>query len=355
MSWASKRQTTRPEDEGYCLMGLFRVHMPLLYGEGRNAFLRLQYEIVRQSNDESLFAWHMNDPQSGIFATSPVAFARSGDISPTLAPGLDRAPYTITNKGLAFDAEYRILPFRHLEPPVGCTFTARASSFTYVLLPLDCATGGMREKPFTLILQIHPRDSPRTFVRLLPEEDHVYEKYFALGGKPQRRVIYIQRYMDLRGDVEKRYSHQWLSPTGVVRDRIAGGSRCTSRAGSVVCSELEDDTPDDNDPEKSMIIRQRSAIPLCLHALSSRNTLTSSAKPKEAATIAQGQLSYSRATSRSSSSKYQLRYPSWSSKPSNDYGRTDESLRSAEGTVSTNTLASLLDCFEPPSKATGTD
>ncbi|KAK4693540.1 hypothetical protein P7C71_g3882, partial [Lecanoromycetidae sp. Uapishka_2] len=34
MFWASKRHTTRIEDMSYCLMGLFDVNMPLLYGEG---------------------------------------------------------------------------------------------------------------------------------------------------------------------------------------------------------------------------------------------------------------------------------------------------------------------------------
>jgi hypothetical protein len=38
MSWAAKRQTTRLEDEAYCLIGLFDVNMPMLYGEGRRAF-----------------------------------------------------------------------------------------------------------------------------------------------------------------------------------------------------------------------------------------------------------------------------------------------------------------------------
>ena len=42
MSWASKRETTRTEDLAYCLLGIFGVNMPLLYGEGSNAFLRLQ-------------------------------------------------------------------------------------------------------------------------------------------------------------------------------------------------------------------------------------------------------------------------------------------------------------------------
>lgn len=33
MSWAADPKTTRPEDVAYCLMGLFGVNMPMLYGE----------------------------------------------------------------------------------------------------------------------------------------------------------------------------------------------------------------------------------------------------------------------------------------------------------------------------------
>lgn len=47
MSWAAHRVTTRLEDETYCLLGLFQVNMPLLYGEGSRAFQRLQEEILR--------------------------------------------------------------------------------------------------------------------------------------------------------------------------------------------------------------------------------------------------------------------------------------------------------------------
>ena len=57
MSWASHRQTTRIEDEAYCLLGIFRINMPLLYGEQANAFIRLQQEIIGQSSDQSIFAW----------------------------------------------------------------------------------------------------------------------------------------------------------------------------------------------------------------------------------------------------------------------------------------------------------
>ena len=56
MGWASERKTTRVEDEAYCLFGLFGINMPTLYGEGRNAFYRLQEEILRTSVDTTLFA-----------------------------------------------------------------------------------------------------------------------------------------------------------------------------------------------------------------------------------------------------------------------------------------------------------
>ncbi len=45
MSWAAKRQTTRIEDMAYCLLGLFDLSMPLLYGEGAKAFIRLRKRL----------------------------------------------------------------------------------------------------------------------------------------------------------------------------------------------------------------------------------------------------------------------------------------------------------------------
>jgi hypothetical protein len=52
MSWASSRKTTRTEDLAYCLLGIFDVNMPLLYGEGKKAFRRLQEEIIKVSVDQ---------------------------------------------------------------------------------------------------------------------------------------------------------------------------------------------------------------------------------------------------------------------------------------------------------------
>ncbi|GKT82172.1 HET domain-containing protein [Colletotrichum tofieldiae] len=58
MHWASLRVTTRKEDMAYCLMGIFGVNMPLLYGEGTRAFTRLQEIILQETGDHSIFAWH---------------------------------------------------------------------------------------------------------------------------------------------------------------------------------------------------------------------------------------------------------------------------------------------------------
>jgi hypothetical protein len=48
MSWAEKRRTTVKEDKAYCLLGIFGVFMPLIYGEGEeHAYLRLRRKITK--------------------------------------------------------------------------------------------------------------------------------------------------------------------------------------------------------------------------------------------------------------------------------------------------------------------
>lgn len=77
MSWASKRKTTRREDMAYCLMGLFDVNMPLLYGEGDKAFIRLQEEILKKTPDHTLFAWSGGTDLSlnGLLSPSPAYYS----------------------------------------------------------------------------------------------------------------------------------------------------------------------------------------------------------------------------------------------------------------------------------------
>lgn len=114
MSWMSKRQTTRIEDMAYCMLGLFGVHMPLLYGEGHRAFTRLQEEIIKASVDHTIFAWRYGAgmPQPGVttaefdglMAQSPSDFARGNRLSSSLdnsalLPGKDTS-FRMTNRGL---------------------------------------------------------------------------------------------------------------------------------------------------------------------------------------------------------------------------------------------------------------
>ena len=90
MSWAAGRKTTEPEDRVYSLKGLFDVVLSVSYGESlESAFFRLQTEIIRDSSDESIFAWHTPAPVTsssgdhqrhfGLLAPSPDCFASCRD------------------------------------------------------------------------------------------------------------------------------------------------------------------------------------------------------------------------------------------------------------------------------------
>ncbi|KAL1855229.1 hypothetical protein Daus18300_011230 [Diaporthe australafricana] len=116
MSWAAGRQTTREEDIVYCLMGLFDVNMPLLYGEGAKAFIRLQEEIVRETRDDSLFAWCSTEasaaktPYRGLFASSPEEFTGSSDIKLDPIDGAEGTTSMMGNGRVSLSCSVR--PFR---------------------------------------------------------------------------------------------------------------------------------------------------------------------------------------------------------------------------------------------------
>ncbi|KAI0097305.1 HET-domain-containing protein [Nemania sp. FL0031] len=124
MSWAAGRHTSRQEDIAYSLLGIFGINMPLLYGEGQRSFIRLQEEIIKVSDDQSILAWEAlsgsNRSQASALALSPSVFLSSG----SLVSGLDtsRWPYSITNIGIS------------MELPVICT-----SLKGTILVGLNCA------------------------------------------------------------------------------------------------------------------------------------------------------------------------------------------------------------------------
>ncbi|KAK1749627.1 vegetative incompatibility protein HET-E-1 [Echria macrotheca] len=174
MSWASNRRTTRPEDVAYSLLGIFDINMPMLYGEGMKAFIRLQEEILRQSDDQSLLAWRCTEPAfcsapaRGLLASSPRDFAnfrsRLVDHGPkkgSLIQGDDIVPFQefheaenlveMTNRGI------RITSVVHdLQPQ---------RPFESLALGLNCCTGDPGTSVVGIYLERHSGDR---YVRARP-------------------------------------------------------------------------------------------------------------------------------------------------------------------------------------------
>jgi hypothetical protein len=133
MSWAARRKCTRIEDESYCLLGLFEVNMPLLYGEGQSAFLRLQEEIIKVSGDQSIFAFDFSkqtidlsarecqQSNASPFAHGPSAFLNSKGLVPT-AQWEVTEPFQMTNIGLQIPLRIVTLKDGRLVALLGCGF-----------------------------------------------------------------------------------------------------------------------------------------------------------------------------------------------------------------------------------------
>ncbi|KAF5690182.1 beta transducin [Fusarium denticulatum] len=172
MSWASERKTTRIEDTAYCLLGIFGINMPLLYGEGTNAFLRLQEEIMKRSDDQTLLAWYLPEDgpdESGVLATSPAAFANCKDFIPCDV-GMATPPFQITNKGLRIempvssadfsDGRYGLLQCRTKQDPTAM-----------IAIPLDSSRNNLyvrSKRPLSILSYQYWRAWSFTPVNLLP-------------------------------------------------------------------------------------------------------------------------------------------------------------------------------------------
>lgn len=104
MSWVSERTTTRVEDIAYCMLGIFDINMPLLYGEGTKAFVRLQEEIIKVSNDQTIFCWtwvkQVPDDWISMLAPCHQAFRESGGFR-RHGEGSAIKSFGLTNAGLS--------------------------------------------------------------------------------------------------------------------------------------------------------------------------------------------------------------------------------------------------------------
>jgi hypothetical protein len=160
LSWASTRETTRIEDVAYSLMGLLRINMPLLYGEGANAFIRLQLEVMGKYDDNSLFAWRMPQVLDG--DGSIRAINRSLDVSDSywwgglLAPTIQcfrdctghflhlkrfgEGPlFTMTSRGVQVDGRLR-------------RYEKNLHGRKRWLLPLNCGRDGLWSQHLAVVL-----------------------------------------------------------------------------------------------------------------------------------------------------------------------------------------------------------
>ncbi|KAK7448453.1 hypothetical protein VKT23_013715 [Stygiomarasmius scandens] len=168
MSWAVQRETTRAEDLAYCLMGIFDVNMPTLYGEGGpNAFIRLQQEIIKFSDDQSIFAWTAHTPeQRGLFARSPSEFRCSGDIQ--VSDELEEtSPYAMTSRGL------------RIELPL-------VNYMGHILAILRC-----RRKGAQLGIYLH-REKGNQYIRESPEQAVIWYPWLQEHHPSRTEVVYIK-------------------------------------------------------------------------------------------------------------------------------------------------------------------
>ncbi|KAI1297807.1 HET-domain-containing protein [Xylaria venustula] len=156
MSWAANRQTRRVEDIAYCLLGIFDINMPLLYGEGEKAFTRLQEEIIRSSNDLSIFAWTaaLGDKRSfrSIWASSPSEFKSCQFLVRAALEWNGRGEYSITSRGLRTTDMIR-------------TVRGEASRKGSYFLPLDCVDA--RQKKHIRFVSLE-QYGPSLFARRKP-------------------------------------------------------------------------------------------------------------------------------------------------------------------------------------------
>lgn len=195
MSWAASRSTTRVEDAAYSLMGLFNVFMPMLYGEGSRAFTRLQEEIMKQSEDYTIFAWKasfLSSNNRGLLANSPDEFLGSAnnlhkyykaDHDPEIPPSM-------TSRGLLID-----LP---LWPSLEQSTNGMRLAWVCFSKHAESTSGSISKEGTRVCIWLKRVPSrPQTYVRILPDK-----LQYRSRGIPQfvREQIYVLPFGALSKD-----------------------------------------------------------------------------------------------------------------------------------------------------------
>lgn len=263
MSWASWRETTRMEDQAYSLLGLFGVHMPTLYGEGENAFIRLQLEIINRTDDDSILAWDGHrgvGRNDGLLAVSPKAFAGSSSIV-RFVWDPSRPPHTVSSKGLCVH-----LPLI----PTG----RRKLNGSCFLAPLNCLMEGPNgeidnEKMISLSMYQSCPDN-------MWHREHRLHMFYPIPlhqniEDVERTILYVPQITGSDAD-NTEFSREWMNVSGVrvsiklqksLFDVGFGSEKYLIRK-SIACWEMErdnsrtltmfDDTVADGKPRAAIVL-----------------------------------------------------------------------------------------------------
>lgn len=226
MSWAAGRRTTRVEDMAYCLLGVFDISMPLLYGEGSKAFLRLQQQIISENSDMSLFAWQSDDDRvfSGIFADSPDQFAHCATLKRHQIAFDQMNEVVITNIGVRLHVGLRKLRKANQQS----TGQALRDSENQFLLSLDCAEESTRTNGKMWWLAIYLMKIGQTYVRWNPHSIATSSSKRLWPTRQAPAPVYVHMRL-LPDDIERIRSS--LDTGIIIRYAEPLASRISTRAG----------------------------------------------------------------------------------------------------------------------------
>ena len=226
MSWAANRQTTRDEDMAYCLVGLFDVHMPPIYGEGsEKAFLRLQEEILKRSSDQTLFLWTpSHEPYNqGLLATSPGSFCTHYDCFQWLRKLQSLTSEPMPRKGFkpySFLHPFSVTPPRRIYDET--TSTSSPEGRDDLSLPASLGSRGLQ---IALLLddidlsQLSDEEIPTRRTRLVSLDVFAVQSNIratiALALEPDEQAIGVRGFIINRlGNMRRRvYTERFATPT----------------------------------------------------------------------------------------------------------------------------------------------
>ena len=241
MSWASARQTTRKEDVAYCLLGIFDINMPLLYGEGEKAFQRLQEAIATEMADLSLFAWQSESTAGnkdkeirkepgyispalrlgGIFASSPRDFQHCANLRRPLDA---RDNFTVTGNGILV-SNINLYRLRNFNP--------QDVFHGYFLLGLNCCEISERTNGKARWLSIYVMGNGRDYIRVIPDKVATHDA----------RTLWAKTWKESRGGEKSVLIRKTLPLGGQVRIEASTNSKVSilwrgSYPSEIKCLEL---------------------------------------------------------------------------------------------------------------------